>query len=197
MARFSLGVYKRCSSNAIRGELGMFPSGFLILDKSMRYLERLQTQNPESLLGDAFSMCIEPSRFAYHWKSSSLRLFNVCGFIHNDLSVHNPQWRASLNILKEKFIVHWKNNISTMEDNKLRTYSKFKSNFQKEGYLNDVPIGNHRKALTRIRTGSHYLHIKTGRYNKPEKTPSSKWFCRICNIALARPYGYTRQNPGR
>ena len=72
-------------------------------------------------------------------------------------------------IYKSIFKKHWLN-IVNKSDSKLRIYAQFKNCLQYENYLNDIHIGSHRRALTKLRTSSHSLHIETGRYTRP-KTP--------------------------
>lgn len=58
--------------------------------------------------------------------------------------------------------------ILNKNDGKLRTYAQFKNCLQYENYLNEIHIGTHRRALTRLRTSSHSLQIETGRYTRPK-----------------------------
>ena len=53
-ARFALGIHNRTPIAAIRGELGLYPLSITVIDTMSKYFERLDRQNCESLLGDAF-----------------------------------------------------------------------------------------------------------------------------------------------
>ena len=47
---------------------------------------------------------------------------------------------------------------------KLKTYSKFKTEFKMEPYLLDIKNKAHRVSLSQFRCSSHKLNIETGRY---------------------------------
>ena len=75
-----------------------------------------------------------------------------------------------INSVKEflitKFQKYW---IKKIELNgKLDTYQKFKFNFRREIYLNEVENKNRRRYLTKFRISAHNLEIEMGKYkNKP------------------------------
>ena len=77
------------------------------------------------------------------------------------------------------FCDKWKEGIMRTNKNKLRTYARFKDQFYYEKYLDDVKNNNHRIALTRIRTGSHFLRIETGRFSKNEDVKAR--VCKHCD----------------
>jgi len=62
--------------------------------------------------------------------------------------------------------------------NKLRTYRKFKSSYQLESYLLNIPDLQVRKTLTRFRISNSSLRIETGRF---EKIRSGERICQFCN----------------
>ena len=63
----------------------------------------------------------------------------------------------------------------------LRTYRVFKSNFDREYYLDCVKQPHFRSALCKFRTSSHDLRIKTGRHSKT-KLPLEQRLCTECNV---------------
>jgi hypothetical protein len=64
-------------------------------------------------------------------------------------------------ILIAKFLKYW---IKKIELNgKLDTYQKFKFNFRREIYLNEVENKNHRRYLTKFCISAHNLEIEMGR----------------------------------
>ena len=64
--------------------------------------------------------------------------------------------------LRDQFIQRWGENIKAMQ--KLDYYSKFKSVFEFEEYLNSISNNLIRFFLTRLRLSSHNLAIEPGRY---------------------------------
>ena len=63
--------------------------------------------------------------------------------------------------------------------NKMRTYCKFKNNFNREIYLDTIKDIKHKKYLAEFRTSTHKLRIETGRYEY-QKLPSADRTCLVC-----------------
>ena len=79
------------------------------------------------------------------------------------------QWKSQLSKGKSK---HNKN-----EKGKLRTYDKFKTEFQCEGYLNSNLDLETRSYFTKLRLSNHILAIEKGRYTRTSK---DKRYCKFC-----------------
>ena len=62
---------------------------------------------------------------------------------------------------------------------KLRTFALFKSNFEKELYLETVDDIYKRKCLTRFKISAHRLEVESGRY---KKQPVSDRICKFCKL---------------
>ena len=78
--------------------------------------------------------------------------------------------------LREEYL--W--NMRMKSKPKLRTYIKYKSSLEMEGYLkNEDATG--RMMLARIRSGMNNLRIETGRY---EKVAVKYRVCRLCNLGV-------------
>ena len=75
----------------------------------------------------------------------------------------------------------WEQLNKDLDNSKLRTYVKFKTDFSQENYVYSVKCFEKRKLFTQLRISSHGLHIETGRYSKPRKTPVSERICSFCN----------------
>ena len=65
------------------------------------------------------------------------------------------------------------------ERNKLRTFRKFKINYNLENYLIAIPVVKHRTSLTRLRISDHKLHIEKGRHTRPY-TKEEERICPTC-----------------
>ena len=66
-------------------------------------------------------------------------------------------------------------------ENKLRTYALFKKNFELENYIISLKIFQKRQIFSKLRVSAHDLHIETGRYKKPKKTPVNQRICTFCD----------------
>ena len=62
---------------------------------------------------------------------------------------------------------------------KLEYYSKFKSEFKFEKYLQVVENDKLRKTLTSFRISAHNLEIEHGRY---QNIPREQTLCKLCNL---------------
>ena len=105
-------------------------------------------------------------------------VWNNCGTTQQNKYMY--QLECSLKSRYEKLWLERLN--SEDEHNKLRTYCKFKTCFQSENYLSTFKNFDKRCFFTRLRTSSHDLHIETGRYTRPVKTPISNRLCSHCNL---------------
>ena len=88
-------------------------------------------------------------------------------------------------LLDEKDSKDWKINVEKYP--KLRSYRTFKTEFGKEPYVENFLSKNRRSTVAQIRTGTSFLRIETGRYERQvsengnfEKLPVEKRICRIC-----------------
>ena len=61
----------------------------------------------------------------------------------------------------------------------LRTYSKFKTEYNCEPYLTHIKKYKYLVAFSQLRAGSHTLEIERGRYANPRK-PVNERLCAIC-----------------
>ena len=50
-----------------------------------------------------------------------------------------------------------------------------------ENYIFSIKSFEKRKLFTKLRISSHDLHIETGRYSKPNKTPVEERICTFCS----------------
>ncbi|KAK3107890.1 hypothetical protein FSP39_024531 [Pinctada imbricata] len=113
--------------------------------------------------------------------------------IHNILSLFDASYTGilpkKLNIsnikqkIKKEFEKFWTMKITNKKftnhgGNKLRTYSKFKSHFTTENYVNQIKFSK-RVGFTKFRISAHSLAIETGRHTRPV-TPVENRLCRNC-----------------
>ena len=92
-------------------------------------------------------------------------------------------------LLREKEIETWKKEVTKYP--KLRTYTKLKDCFGKENYVDNFLSKNRRSLIAQMRTGTSFLRIETGRYERQkdingqwEKLPEEKRICRICETGV-------------
>jgi len=188
LCKYVLGVSKRATNAAVKGELGRYPLLITILTQSYKFWART---------------CLLPIEF--HVKKSYVesmmtnldhnkKTWSNCMYIIMSNFNHPMIWESQGDIdtpinskfftesLESKYTSQWKSHIAKAEDplipNKLRSYADFKSDFKIENYILSCPLEN-RRLFSKLRISSHNLSIETGRYTKP-KTPREKRNCIFC-----------------
>ena len=110
----------------------------------------------------------------------------------NDLQSLNGSWynsisrliaifnqsRSFVNDLQNVYRKSWKESMQSCTG-KLRTYSKFKTDFTQENYLIQFPM-HVRRNFTKLRISAHNLAIETGRYTNAKSIKSSEIDKRLC-----------------
>ena len=178
-SKFTLGVHKKSTNNAVRGELGRYPLGIDGIAQALCYHERLEMTDKDSLLGEAFrlSKSLNP---LYH-KSWGIACNHLIQYLHANGNLQTNDL-GNLKITKRKLRAryndHWQEAIS--KETKMRTYLKFKNTLHYESYLN-MNNQHHQKAMTRFRISAHTLAIERGRYTIP-KTPLHDRKCGHCTL---------------
>ena len=171
LCKYLLGVHKKSTNNAVRGELGRYPILINVLTHATNYYKRISSADSDSLL---VLSCTDNETCSYEksWISIIRRLctmFNLDNMKTDMSQLYKDKWE---NLMRA---------FSTDKDSKLRSYVKFKKNFCIENYILQFPL-NLRKNLTKLRISAHNLAIETGRFTKPKKTPIEKRICFNCNI---------------
>lgn len=169
-ARFALGVHKHASSAAIYGELGILPLAVAALKCTHKFKEHITARPKDTLLGLAVIECRETNAVSWWTAVHKQEQFLHC------VNLHSKDMMKKYKIL---YTEHWSKLINDSKS-KLRTYAKFKTCLQFENYLNEIPFGPHRHALTKLRTSSHNLCVETGRYARP-KVAFEDRLCVQCN----------------
>ena len=160
LCRYLLGVHRKATNDAVRGELGRFPLLITILNNSFRYFKRMEHSCMYSL---AKISCMDKDtrNLNFSWYNCMVRLDNVFN-----------QSRSFLSDMQNVYRISWTNMIKNCTG-KLRTYSQFKETFLLENYVTQLPL-NTRRNLTKLRISAHNLAIETGRYNNTISSITSK-----------------------
>ena len=97
-------------------------------------------------------------------------------FIRPSLITQEKLKEVFIKTFQEKFVQEWSTSIAS-QSGSLRFYKKFKSEFAKEKYLDDVKCFQLRKIIAKFRCSDHRLEIEAGRHKKVEE---SERRCKIC-----------------
>ena len=168
LCKFLLGVHRKSTNAAVRGELGRYPLLINILNLAIRYRERIFSLKNDNLVKmscmDDFILSCDSS-----WSSITTRICNEFGG-SSTLKTN----------LEQTYSTKWSLYIdSCQSDGKLKMYSHFKKSFKLENYLLQFPP-HFRRNYSKLRISAHNLAIETGRYTKPTATPIEKRLCFHC-----------------
>ena len=177
-SKFVLGVHKKDSNSAVRGELGTFPLGIDIVATVLKHYQRLESRDDNSLLSQAFTLSkaeIHPDNKLWGSRCFQLQEFvkKYSGLDESSIYIRKLVKES----ISSNYSNYWESKIVTQP--KMRTYVQFKSKFGLEDYL-AINNEKHRKAMTRFRISAHTLAIERGRYTTPP-TPHTDRICKHCS----------------
>ena len=181
-----LGVHRKTTNTAVRGELGRYPLAVHIIKLVIKYWMRFAEGNDNPILKACYLENVNMVN-----KGKPCFLNKVRDIVLNKLrfqEVWNNQGGSKKQSLLKKmcsklkniYKSHWNMNVhNNNPHNKLRSYMKFKNTFETEKYLSSMTQTNSRKYFTRLRISAHDLTIERGRYQKP-KIPLDLRLCEKC-----------------
>jgi hypothetical protein len=194
-----LGVHKKASNAAVRGELGRYPAIIQIIRHTLKNWIRITTDiNKDTILYDTYLSNIEMKRNTEKcwWSKLSWLIESTLGLAHllenqgARTGNKNKIDRATSN-MKKIFEFQWhnelnKHNTTQNRKNKLKTYHLFKKDFKYEKYLDLQSRFGNRRLITKFRISAHRLEIETGRYNSRKSNKSrvdeNERICKLCNL---------------
>ncbi len=192
-----LGVHRKASNAAVRGELGRYPTIIYIIKQVVKNWLRISNYRKDSILYDTY-LC----NLQMVFEGKKCWLFNIRKIVYDTLGLKHlwenqgrykkatGQIRQVVNNLKHIYEFQWRNEINRKpgnnkgSGNKLRTYALFKSSFKYETYLDFHPDFRKRRLLTKLRISSHRLEVEMGRYQSKTKVKKIVKD-RVCNFCDA------------
>ena len=176
-----LGLHRKATNIACRGELGKFPLLINIHKRLFKYLIHINSLPDSTFVKQAFQLSKElHSSKKQGFYSNVIKIFksfnesfeadNLESLTHNSMNQHVTN-------MKNKYSLFWKHKLTNSP--KIRFLSSIKSEFKLEQYLDHINNPSHRKQLTQFRVSCHSLHIESGRYNK---TSREQRLCENCDF---------------
>ncbi len=181
-----MGVHRKSSNHAVRGELGSYPLLIFMLYLSLKYWWKL---NDDCLKGEqslVIHALIENRKLNIdNYFSLSNEIQKLCDFIG-----YSEIWNKLNNVsktalgkctnlsLQNTYENAWKEWINS-SNSKLRTYCKFKTMFQHENYLLFLNR-QARSDMCKFRISARKVRVELGRYSKPKLNLEDR-ICRFCN----------------
>ena len=186
--KFVLGVHRKSSNDAVRGDLGRYPLFICIFKQQLKYYRHLLDSNSDSLIYNALQASKELPNSCNTWLKHIHDVLRITGI--RDLGQSRDDFLPSdiwistvIKKLKERYTSYWEKTINN-NDGKLRTYKLFKNRFCMENYLSSrscIRDLESRKCLSRLRISAHNLEIERGRYTRPI-TPIENRICNLCKL---------------
>ncbi len=182
--KFVLGVPSRATNAAVKGELGVFPLAIKMCIHALKFLNRLQSMESDSLVSMSFNDVLA---LDLPWYKSCCNILKIAtpGI---QLPVVIDKLKGLYGCIKNKlqdiYVKTWTDIInrkptSPGNGNKLRIYNKFKSDFVMEHYLRCIMDKHTRSELCKLRISAHNLMVERLRY-MPNKPDVDKRFCKFC-----------------
>ena len=170
-----LGVNKRSSNAAVRGELGAYPIYIRALKTMFSYWERLKSSSPDSLLNLAYSDCVHlHNKRKTSWFSTIVKTSELC-----DMNIQDADPYSIETTLKRCYSNYWRHLLT--QGSKTQLYKELETTLIFCNYLTDIKDKKCRQAFTKLRISAHPLAIETGRYTRPI-TDRKDRLCKICHI---------------
>jgi hypothetical protein len=182
--KYLLGVNKKATNAAVRGELGEYPLLTGLLSQTGKYWLRLCALDPSALVHKAYLDSYSNMKPGLiNWASCIKTLwthFDLQDTWDNQGSLFKHK---SISLLQQaitkKYEIGWSRVINNNDGSKLRTYSIFKQEFALENYILAEPNVAKRKEFTKLRISAHRLRIETDRYCRP-KILAELRTCKLC-----------------
>ena len=178
--KYSLGVHKKATNSAVRGELGRFPIALSIFIQMLKFWFHM-----ESSKNTILQHALAESKNLEHqvkksWSSHITNLLTKTGIKIDKPSKHNII--SFKNKVINDYKMYWKHSLGDVDkkEGKLSTYRHIKTSFHFENYLHDIKHKEHRIIYTSLRISSHQLAIERGRYSNPP-VPREHRLCSVCN----------------
>ena len=179
-----LGVHKKATNNAVRGELGSYPILISMIALAIKYWWKLNLNcmlGSTSLVTKALTDNRKLNTFSW-----STGIMNVLKLIDKYDIWNRPTMinKANFNTLivdsiKTVYNNSWLNVIKNHQT-KLRTYCQFKHSFSLENYVTLLKR-KYRSTFCKLRISCHKLRIEMDRYVSP-KLPPERRICKYCDL---------------
>ena len=197
--KYILGIHKKSSNVATRGELGRYPNIIYILKLVIKNWFRITSyENKNSLIYKTYLCNIQLQLNGKQCWGSNIKSFlaNTLGLsaMTENSGIRKSDIKRNMDLITKNmeciFNFQWLNELNKEsgknkgDKNKLRTYSKFKKSFEYENYLDLQPMFHLRKNITKLRVSSHKLEIEIGRYSTSKRVrvdPNAR-ICKYCDL---------------
>ena len=176
-----LGLNRKASNFAVRGEMGRTPFQIIIIKKILKYNLYLNSKDDNILVKQFLYISQELGK--KYTSSYSYLLLDTLNF-YSSQRFRKPEYLTEDSIIEfistvtNKYKEFWKKKIES--STKLDFYRKFKHDFKAEEYLDLTPVINAKRDNAKFRTSYHKLTVEILRYKRPV-IPREQRFCEFFN----------------
>ena len=164
-----LGVAASACNAAVLGDCGRLPMSVFYMTRLIKYWLRLTCMRydryPRQCYDMLYALDVERSQT---WATSVRNILYKYGFGFVWINQGVGDMNSFVEVFKQRLIdcatQEWHDNMMTNE--RLRDYCTYKSLLEPEKYVTDITIHKYKKALAKLRTSNHSLHIEKGRHQK-------------------------------
>lgn len=184
-----LGLKKTACNISAKCEIGRHPLTTFIKTQILKYLFRINADNINPLVKEAYYINKSlHNEGIYTWYTLAKSINEEIGTNVEDSENQTIPFEKAKHVLKKTFNKNIQDIYSqkTMtklasfdENSKLYLYSKLKSKFKTEEFLEKVSNFKTRQSITKLRVSDHILEIEQGRYRK---IPRNQRICKFCNL---------------
>ncbi|KAK6181159.1 hypothetical protein SNE40_009082 [Patella caerulea] len=177
--KFFIGLSKRSSNIAARGDMGWLQGDDIIKIELFRLWNRIKSNSSNALCKAVHKWSIKRKS---SWDYRTFRLGNKLGILQDKEDICNITnlWCSIWDRAKDTWNSNLWNDENKLNGNKLRSYRLYKTEIGTENYVCKIRNKSHRKVLSMLRCGSLQLRIETGRYQKPPEKLSER-ICIYCD----------------
>ena len=186
MGRMILGVSSKTTSDAVRGELGLWTMEGRRDLAVLRWWGKLVRMDRNRLCARVYrhrKLLIHQKRTSYckavRDLLSNLNLQHI--WISEEVGEAKAWSDLIMAKIRDRERKEWKERVLGKE--KLRNYRVWKTDLIFENYLTQVSTFHQRCEITRFRCGTHHLRVETGRWERTldgKKLPVEQRTCFIC-----------------
>jgi len=176
-----LGLNRKASNYAVRGEMGRIPLQIVIIKQILKYNLYLKSKDDDALVKQFLHISQEISKKNTNsYSFLMLDLLQMCRSqrFRNSKHLTEDSITDFISTLTTKYKEFWKNKIET--STKLDFYRTFKRDYKAEDYLDLTPVISTKRDYTKFRTSNHKLAVETLRYKRPV-VPREQRICEFCN----------------
>ena len=194
--RTQMGAPRFAPIIGIRGDSGEFPLYLEGLARALKYKNKIDTEENESLLGLA---CRTQEDMAEHQEDCWLSTLTA---VEQEITQANAGKAVAdkaeiINVLKDDYKRQWQKTLKAIaksgnKNSRVTWYRKFKKNMKRESYLNGTRSGS-QLTMARLRLGGHHFPVETGRW---AGTPLPQRKCKRCSANKTGSILHCFQCPG-